>query len=114
MYAPACSRLCLEGVWAFWPGAGGKTKNWQPYCFVVYGSTIPGQDTERLRIGLQFALNPDSSSSPFTDAGCNRASRPPRLTFPAHTAPLDVRFNGSGTAFVALHGSWNRQPPVGY
>ena len=80
----------------------------------MYGSTIPGQDTERLRIGLQFALNPDSSSSSFTDTGCNRAFRSPRLTFPAHTAPLDVKFNGSDAAFVALHGSWNRQPPIGY
>ena len=47
---------------------------------------------------------------------------PPAIEFPAHNAPLGMRFyTGSqfppdynGDIFVASHGSWNRQPPDGY
>ena len=40
---------------------------------------------------------------------------PPRLTFQAHMAPLDLKFNNSGTeAFLTFHGSWDRSNPVGY
>lgn len=34
--------------------------------------------------------------------------------FPAHSAPLGMRFNGATEAFVAEHGSWNRTTPIGY
>ncbi|KAK0614683.1 soluble quino protein glucose/sorbosone dehydrogenase [Immersiella caudata] len=38
-----------------------------------------------------------------------------RLHFPAHTAPLDIKFNANATsAYIAFHGSWNRSPPDGY
>jgi glucose/arabinose dehydrogenase len=40
----------------------------------------------------------------------------------AHMAPMDILFwnnqnwsgISSGDAFVSFHGSWNRQPPMGY
>jgi len=65
-----------------------------------------------LRTGDQFALSPNAT---FTDATCNSAAfRSPRLTFAAHSAPLSLAFNGSAAAFVAFHGSWNRDGPVGY
>ncbi|HSN99034.1 MAG TPA: PQQ-dependent sugar dehydrogenase, partial [Candidatus Nanopelagicales bacterium] len=47
---------------------------------------------------------------------------PPALTYPAHNAPIDfVFYDGAalppeyrGDAFVAMRGSWNRDPPTGY
>jgi glucose/arabinose dehydrogenase len=47
---------------------------------------------------------------------------PPAWTFPAHVAPLGIRFyHGTqfpagyrGQLFVAQHGSWNRSQPQGY
>lgn len=40
---------------------------------------------------------------------------PPRLTFQAHMAPLDLKFNNSATeAWISFHGSWDRSDPVGY
>ncbi|MCC9134856.1 PQQ-dependent sugar dehydrogenase [Pontibacter silvestris] len=46
----------------------------------------------------------------------------PEMTYDAHSAPMDLVFyNGAqfpqqykGSAFVTLHGSWNRSNPVGY
>lgn len=38
-----------------------------------------------------------------------------RLHFHAHTAPLDIEFNANATsAYIAFHGSWNRNPSQGY
>lgn len=83
----------------------------QPSCVAVYDPTaIPRAGS--LSIGSQFALAPNET---FTDATCNSdLFRSPRLTFAAHTAPLSLAFNGSTSAFVAFHGSWNRDDPVGY
>lgn len=47
---------------------------------------------------------------------------PPALALQAHSAPLGLAFytgrqfpaDYRGDAFVAFHGSWNRQPPTGY
>eukprot|EP00004_Rigifila_ramosa_P011825 TRINITY_DN2527_c0_g1_i1.p2 TRINITY_DN2527_c0_g1~~TRINITY_DN2527_c0_g1_i1.p2 ORF type:complete len:426 (-),score=86.22 TRINITY_DN2527_c0_g1_i1:59-1309(-) len=65
-----------------------------------------------------------------TDAWCRDASNnvPPRWCMPAHMAPLGMAFYGNSSfsgefsfpgemaddLFVAMHGSWNRQPPAGY
>ena len=46
----------------------------------------------------------------------------PALSMAAHMAPMDILFwytntwssVNSGDAFVSLHGSWNRDPPMGY
>jgi glucose/arabinose dehydrogenase len=51
-----------------------------------------------------------------------KAAVVPDLLFEAHSAPLDIVFYGGdqfpaqyrGSAFVALHGSWNRAQPTGY
>jgi glucose/arabinose dehydrogenase len=51
-----------------------------------------------------------------------KAAVVPDLLFEAHSAPLDVVFYSGdqfpaqyrGSAFVALHGSWNRAQPLGY
>ena len=51
-----------------------------------------------------------------------KATLVPDLLFEAHSAPLDLVFYNAdqfpapyrGSAFVALHGSWNRAQPTGY
>jgi glucose/arabinose dehydrogenase len=69
------------------------------------------------------------NTAPYSDAWCQNVTnvKPPYACFDAHTAPLDMEFgnitDASGhdmSAFVAYHGSWNRdlvmlrQPPAGY
>lgn len=49
-------------------------------------------------------------------------TKPPALTFPAHSSPIGFLFYEGQqfpqeyreSAFVALRGSWNRKPPIGY
>eukprot|EP01090_Pellita_catalonica_P019590 TRINITY_DN671_c0_g1_i1.p1 TRINITY_DN671_c0_g1~~TRINITY_DN671_c0_g1_i1.p1 ORF type:complete len:439 (-),score=33.23 TRINITY_DN671_c0_g1_i1:87-1403(-) len=72
--------------------------------------------------GTQWAY--PTFMSTHTDAWCNNDANvvKPILNMPAHYAPLDINFyEGSqwpaeyrGSAFVASHGSWNRQPSAGY
>ncbi len=38
----------------------------------------------------------------------------PKYEFPAHSAPLGMRFLNSKEILVAEHGSWNRSSPIGY
>jgi len=72
-----------------------------PQCYAVWNiSEIP--NSSLLRTGSQFALgdNPD-------DLYCLSNTTAPRLTFPAHWAPLDIVFNNGGTAaYITSHGSW--------
>lgn len=79
-----------------------------------YPSCFPAWDTQLLAIpGIKVGdlFNPDSV--PRVSDCASRATG--RLHFPAHTAPLDVKFNANGThAYVAFHGSWNRRPADGY
>ncbi len=78
-----------------------------PSCFAAWAvDDIPENDN--LTVGSQFAIGDQDDS--VNDAVC--AERvPPRLTFPAHTAPLNMLFNEDGTsAWVSFHGSWCVQP----
>jgi glucose/arabinose dehydrogenase len=83
-----------------------------PSCFAVWKpDEIP--DGTGLAVGQQFAI--DNLTSTNSDAVCARTTIPPRLTFPAHWAPLDMKFNSKGSvAYITAHGSWNRDPPDGY
>ena len=98
-------------------GANVQGKNYgYPYCYAVWQpSEIPRNSN--LTIGKQFAIDAFVTLEPVTfsqDSFCNDTV-PPRLTFQAHMAPLDIKFNNSGTeAWVAMHGSWNRNVPSGY
>lgn len=78
-----------------------------PECFAAWDpSGLP--DKGNLVVGNQFALNATS------DGACAERTAP-RLTFQAHMAPLDIKFNSSGDqAWVTFHGSWDRTQPVGY
>ena len=73
-----------------------------PDCTTLFNTTIP--DLGSLGVGDQFSGNQNSS---VDDNFCTTQRIPPRLTFPAHQAPLDIVFLRNGTkAFVSFHGSW--------
>ncbi|KAK6529451.1 hypothetical protein TWF281_008624 [Arthrobotrys megalospora] len=77
-----------------------------PVCFTAWDpSVIP--DHGNIARGQQFSLDPD-----VDDSTCASDYQAPRLAFPAHTAPLDIIFDKAGDAWVTMHGSWNRNPPI--
>lgn len=81
-----------------------------PDCFALWGTDIP--DIGNMTVGSQFALNPNNT---LNDTTCAQAFVAPRLTFQAHTAPLDILFHPDGTtAYLTFHGSWDRTGAVGY
>ncbi|KAL8382055.1 hypothetical protein RB595_006032 [Gaeumannomyces hyphopodioides] len=82
-----------------------------PTCFAVRNTTtIP--NSGNLKVGDQFGANTDSSNS---DEACVANYTAPRLTFPAHYAPMDIKFNQDGsTAYLSFRGSLNKSNPVGY
>ncbi|MES2904268.1 MAG: sorbosone dehydrogenase family protein [Pseudomonadota bacterium] len=64
--------------------------------------------------------NPDRRVKPFKEDMVRRAVRPD-YALGSHTAPLGLSFSSpamgarfASGAFVGMHGSWNRQTPVGY
>ncbi|GAO50618.1 hypothetical protein G7K_4742-t1 [Saitoella complicata NRRL Y-17804] len=84
-----------------------------PNCFAVYNASEFPTGTD-FTTGDQFALSPNST---LNDTTCANISNPPRLTFQAHSAPLDIKFlpnSNKSQAFVTFHGSWDRAPPTGY
>lgn len=73
-----------------------------PLCFALWNTSIPNVGS--LTTGDQFTLDPNST---INDTTCATERVPPRLTFQAHMAPLDIIFLPNGTsAFVSFHGSW--------
>ncbi|KAF3043203.1 hypothetical protein E8E12_008428 [Didymella heteroderae] len=83
-----------------------------PTCYAAWNvSEIP--ENQGISVGSQFAIG--SQNDTVNDGNCRDEHIAPRLTFQAHMAPLDVKFNTNGTgAWVSFHGSWNREDPVGY
>ncbi|ROV91060.1 hypothetical protein VMCG_09572 [Cytospora schulzeri] len=93
-------------------GGEGEGGNYgYPLCFALWKTDgFPGRGD--MTVGSQFALK---ISDEFNDTTCAEDYIPPRLTFQAHTAPLDILFNADGsTAYVTFHGSWDRTNPAGY
>ncbi|KAF2120882.1 soluble quino protein glucose/sorbosone dehydrogenase [Lophiotrema nucula] len=80
-----------------------------PSCFAAWNvSTIP--QNEGIQVGTQFAIGDQNAT--INDTYCQNDHVPPRLTFAAHMAPLDIKFNDNATAaWVSFHGSWR---PIGY
>ena len=73
-----------------------------PYCYALWNTSIP--DLGNLTVGSQFTLDQNNT---INDTFCAADRVPPRLTFQAHMAPLDIIFLPNGTeAFVTFHGSW--------
>ncbi|MBA2466272.1 MAG: sorbosone dehydrogenase family protein [Sphingomonas sp.] len=67
-----------------------------------------------------WGSNPDRRVRPFKEDMVRRAVRPD-YALGSHTAPLGLSFAAPAMggrfaegAFVGMHGSWNRQTPVGY
>ncbi|KAI1452489.1 hypothetical protein F4805DRAFT_472350 [Annulohypoxylon moriforme] len=92
--------------------------NWYGYpsCFAIWRpdpAIVDSTTTREVGVGQQFVLAPNTT---FNDTTCAYMAKPPRLVFQAHTAPLDAKFDMPKyeNMFVTLHGSWNRDPPVGY
>ncbi|KAM5358919.1 hypothetical protein ACJA88_015259 [Fusarium oxysporum] len=88
-----------------------------PLCHTLW-STDDFPDPGDLKIGDQFPADrqtDDDDATVLTDEECKSDYVAPVLAFQAHTAPLDMKFDINGTrAYISFHGSWNRNPPVGY
>ncbi|RYP76507.1 hypothetical protein DL771_001741 [Monosporascus sp. 5C6A] len=81
-----------------------------PDCYALWDTGIPNPGN--LEVGDQFTI---STSNFSDDSVCNDDYVSPRLTWPAHTAPLDIKFKPDGSeAYVSFHGSRNRDEPAGY
>ena len=72
-----------------------------PQCYAAWDvETLP--QNGNLSVGAQFTTDDYDGD----DVYC-AAQVPPRVTFLAHQAPLDIKFNNSGTeAWISFHGSW--------
>jgi glucose/arabinose dehydrogenase len=72
-----------------------------PDCFALWDTNIP--DVGTMEVGSQF---PQSQNTTLNDTTCNADRVPPRLTWQAHMAPLDIVFTSDGSAaYVSFHGS---------
>jgi len=77
-----------------------------PYCFTAWDAAV--FNSSNITVGTPFA------QSSTNDSMCDATTRP-RLTFQAHMAPLDIKFNDSASvAWISFHGSWDRTNPTGY
>lgn len=81
-----------------------------PECFSAWDThIIPNFKGD---VGTQFSLGQNATNN---DTACASDYVAPRLTFQAHMAPLDIKFNTAGTAaWISWHGSWDRSSPSGY
>ncbi|KAF2108207.1 cellobiose dehydrogenase-like protein [Lophiotrema nucula] len=89
-----------------------ENKQWYGYptCYTVWE---PSAITDRkFVVGDQFVLAPNDT---FSDDTCTKQSVPAKLSFAAHSAPLDAAFSKDfSSLYVTFHGSWNRVPSTGY
>jgi len=87
-----------------------------PYCWTEFNLPIYG-----LGAGTQWVHPQFQNSAPYSDAWCRNTNNnvPPAYAFAAHMAPIDVVFDEQdkdafSAAYVSFHGSWNRNPAIGY
>lgn len=86
--------------------------NWYGYptCFAVWKAS-DFSDT-KLQVGDHFVISPNTT---FKDENCKSLTVTPALTFQAHSAPIDSKFDPTfSNLFVSFHGSWNRNPTTGF
>jgi glucose/arabinose dehydrogenase len=81
-----------------------------PTCFAAGDpSALPSFDGQ---VGDSFVIGTLNDTN--NDDICEDVQTP-ILSFQAHSAPLDIKFNTAGTAaWITFHGSWNREQPTGY
>jgi glucose/arabinose dehydrogenase len=104
--------------------AAGK-KYGYPFCFTAQRVLSGGSTGPLLAPGTQIR-DEAWATGVIDDAWCAANSLPPTTFIQAHSAPLDLLFfdrqptgalpeRWRGGAFIALHGSWNREgQPTGY
>jgi glucose/arabinose dehydrogenase len=93
----------------------------------LLGDDVPADELNHaprpgLHFGFPYRYGKDLADTTFTTETPAGAMVPAAIEFPAHNAPLGMRFyTGSqfpeeyqGDIFVAAHGSWNREVPDGY
>lgn len=83
-----------------------------PWCYAAWDVAALPNNTN-LTVGSQFAIDAVSELGNMnrTDQYCAQQIAP-RLSFQAHMAPLDIKFNSSGTqAWITFHGSWYADLP---
>ncbi|KAL6914666.1 hypothetical protein FSST1_012426 [Fusarium sambucinum] len=85
-----------------------------PGCFSIYDTSNIKDYPGGAKVGKQMAATPQGETDlGFTDDECQE-KKAPRITFGSHLAPLDVKFQDGSAAYIAFHGSWNRNPGDGY
>ncbi|KAF5675561.1 L-sorbosone dehydrogenase [Fusarium heterosporum] len=85
-----------------------------PGCFAIYDSSVIKDYPGGARVGKQMAGTPQGETDlGYTDEECQK-KQAPRITFGSHLAPLDIKFRDGSAAYIAIHGSWNRDPGDGY
>ncbi|KIL88324.1 hypothetical protein FAVG1_08403 [Fusarium avenaceum] len=85
-----------------------------PGCFSIYDASIIEDYPGGANVGKQMAGTPEGEKDlGFTDEECQE-KQAPRITFGSHLAPLDIKFRDGSAAYIAIHGSWNRNPGDGY
>jgi glucose/arabinose dehydrogenase len=75
-----------------------------PECAAAW--TLPEMPrAQKLKVGMQFSYQ--GSGAGINDDTCSRNYVSPRITLPAHWAPIDIAFNTKGSAaYMTAHGSW--------
>ena len=103
-----------------------------PYCFTEY--SLPKSVSQNGK-GTIWAWPSFMNDGTHDDSWCRSNTVHPALSMQAHSAPLGIAFYNSskyidptciennvlpfpksmhGDAFIAFHGSWNREPATGY
>jgi len=96
------------------------------------GDSEQGEEVNQLVYGARYGwpyifgksqTNPaDNPPGGLSHERWAKMSREPVLLYTAHSAPMQMAFYDSdqfpaeyrNSAFIAMHGSWNRKPPSGY
>jgi glucose/arabinose dehydrogenase len=102
-----------------------------PYCWSEYCLPVARGGSGKKGAGTVWAW-PSFMNATLTDAWCRTKTNKSVMSMPSHSAPLGITFYSwkdmsqeegcSGGfpqsmdryAFIAFHGSWNRDPPTGY
>lgn len=77
-----------------------------PQCVAVWDApAVQGYPGGAAAVGDQ--MTGDQTTGGLTDEYCQGEVQGPVVTFGAHLAPLDIKFQGDGAAAViSMHGSW--------